>query len=59
MEKILKRIFLGKPLLMNVYEDKFGNRYGGIIHEDDGKLYVNVTSHIDSPVYLGIIEIYI
>lgn len=43
---------------MSVFQDKFGNIYGGVIHKQDGKSYVNVVSHIDEPTYLGELEIY-
>lgn len=54
----LKNLLFKKPLVMSVYEDKHGNKYGGIIHKDDGKSYINVTSHIEEPVYLGEVKIY-
>jgi hypothetical protein len=58
MIRFIKRLFFGKPLVMSVFQDKFGNKYGGVIHKQDGKSYVNVVSHIDEPTYLGELEIY-
>jgi hypothetical protein len=46
IKKILKRILFGKPLLMSVFEDKHGNKYGGTIHKNDGQSYIDHTGHI-------------
>jgi hypothetical protein len=58
MKEIIKRLFFGKPLIMSVYKDKYGNKYGGVIHRQDGKSYVNIVSHIEEPTYLGELKIY-
>lgn len=58
MKKFIKKLLFGKPLIMSVYKDKYGNTYGGAIHKQDGKSYVNVVSHIEQPNYLGELEIY-
>ena len=58
MKRFVLRLLFGKPLIMSVYQDKYGNKYGGIIHKQDGKSYVNTTSHIEGPTYLGDVEIY-
>jgi hypothetical protein len=58
MKKIIKRLLFGKPLIMSVYKDKYGNKYGGVIHKQDIKSYVNIVSHIEQPTYLGELEIY-
>jgi hypothetical protein len=39
--------------LMSIYKDKNGNLYGGTIHKDNGKSYVDIVSHIQEPEYLG------
>lgn len=57
MKKLLKRLLFGKPLLMNVYEDRYGNKYGGTIHKE-GENVIDITSHIKEPVWLGKVEIY-
>lgn len=57
MKKLLKRLLFGKPLLMSVYEDKYGNKYGGTIHKE-GENVIDITSHIKQPVWLGKVEIY-
>ena len=58
MKRILKRILFGKPLLMSVFEDKHGNKYGGTIHKNDGQSYIDHTGHIEEPKFLGKVEIY-
>lgn len=58
MKNLILKLLFGKPLIMSVYQDKHGNKYGGVIHKQDGKSYVNVVSHIDEPTYLGELEIY-
>jgi hypothetical protein len=57
MKKILKRILFGKPLIMSVFEDKHGNKYGGTIHKNDGYVYVDHTHYIEEPKFLGKFEI--
>jgi hypothetical protein len=57
MKRFLKRIFFGKPLLMSVFQDKYGRKYGGTIHKE-GQDVVDITSHIEEPIWLGKIEIY-
>jgi hypothetical protein len=57
MEKFLKRLLFGKPLLMSVFQDKYGNKYGGTIHKQ-GQDVVDITAHIEEPLWLGKIEIY-
>jgi hypothetical protein len=58
MKQLILRLLFGKPLIMSVYQDKHGNKYGGVIHKQDSKSYVNTTSHIEEPTYLGEVEIY-
>lgn len=58
MKRLIKRLLFGKPLLMSVYRDKHGNNFGGTIHKNDGKSYINHVSHIKEPIYLGELEIY-
>jgi hypothetical protein len=43
---------------MNVFEDKHGNKYGGTIHRNDGKPYIDHTHYIEEPKFLGKVEIY-
>ena len=57
MKRFLKRLLFGKPLHMSVFQDKYGNKYGGTIHKP-GQDVVDVTAHIEEPVWLGKIEIY-
>lgn len=52
------KILFRKPLVMSVYQDKYGNKYGGVIHKNDGKSYITITSYIEEPIYLGELEIY-
>jgi uncharacterized protein YhaN len=58
MKHFILRLLFGKPLIMSVYQDKYGNKYGGFIHEQDNKSYVDTTSHIEEPTYLGELKIY-
>jgi hypothetical protein len=58
MKRVIKRLLFGKPLKMSVYKDKYGNSYGGVIHKEDNKSYINTVSHIEEPTYLGELEIY-
>ena len=58
MKRFVLRLLFGKPLLMSVYQDKYGKMYGGRIHKDDGKSYVDIVSHIKESTYLGEVEIY-
>jgi hypothetical protein len=58
MKKFIKRLIFGKPKLMSVYKNKYGKFYGGFIHNNDGKFYVDNVSHIQDPIYLGKLEIY-
>ena len=58
MKKIILRLLFGKPLMMSTYKDKYGNLYGGVIHQQDGKSYITNTSYIDEPVYIGETEVY-
>jgi len=58
MKKIIKRLLFGKPLTMSLYKDKYGNIYGGVIHKQDNKSYVNIVIHIEQPTYLGELVIY-
>jgi uncharacterized protein YhaN len=58
MKRIIKRLLFGEPLIMSVYKDKYGNKYGGVIHKQDEKSYVNIVEHIEKPTYLGELEIY-
>ena len=57
MKKLLKRLLFGKPLLMSVFVDINGNKYGGTIHKE-GENVIDITSHIKQPVWLGKVEIY-
>jgi len=58
MKNLILTLLFGKPLIMSVYQDKHGNKYGGVIHKQDGKSYVDTTSHIEEPTYLGELKIY-
>lgn len=58
MKRFFKRLLFGKPLLMSVYKDKYGNKFGGTIHKEYGKSYIDYVSHIKEPIYLGKLEIY-
>jgi hypothetical protein len=58
IKKLLKRLLFGKPQYMSVFKDKYGNKYGGTIYDDQNKSVVDFTGHIEEPVYLGKIEIY-
>jgi hypothetical protein len=57
MKRLIKRLLFGEPLLMSVFQDKYGHKYGGTIHKE-GQDVVDVTAHIEEPVWLGKIEIY-
>jgi hypothetical protein len=57
MKRLIKRLLFGKPLYMSVFQDKYGNKYGGTIHKE-GQDVVDVTAHIEEPVWLGKFEIY-
>ena len=35
MKRIIKRLLFGKPLIMSVYKDKYGNKYVGVIHKQE------------------------
>lgn len=58
MKRLIKKLLFGKPLIMSVYQDKYGNKYGGVIHKKDNNSYVNIVSHIENPIYLGELEIF-
>ncbi len=58
MKKIIKRLLFGKPLYMNVYRDKNGNKYGGTIFTDKNTSVIDHVNHINEPKHLGLIEIY-
>ena len=58
IKRIFKRLLFGEPLLMSVYQDEKGNKYGGTIHKNDGKSYIDYTGHIKNPKFLSKIEIY-
>ena len=54
------RLLFGKPLIMSVYEDEYGNKFGGTIHKEDGNSYVNhMPSNIKDPKYVGELKIYV
>ena len=57
MKRFLKRLLFGRPLFMSVFEDKYGNQYGGTIHKD-GECVIDFTTHIEEPKWMGKIEIY-
>ena len=57
MKRLLKRLLFGKPLHMSVFQDKHGRKYGGTIHKEN-ECVVDVTAHIEDPIWLGKIEIY-
>ena len=63
MKNIIKhfiaKILFGKPMIMSIYQDKNRNNFGGTIHKDDGKSYVDNVSHIGKPNYLGQVKIYL
>ena len=56
--KLIKRLFFGKPLYMNVYQDSNGNKYGGTIFTDKNTSVIDHVNYIDKPKHLGVIEIY-
>ena len=58
MKKLIKRLFFGKPLYMNVYQDSHGNKYGGTIFTDKNTSVIDHVNYIDKPKHLGVIEIY-
>ena len=58
MRKIIKRLLFGKPIYMNIYQDKYGHKYGGTIFKDKTTSVVDHVNHIDEPNHLGLIEIY-
>jgi hypothetical protein len=58
MKTLIKKLFFGKPIYMHVYQDKYGNKYGGTMFIDKNASVVDHVSHIDNPKYLGVIEIY-
>lgn len=43
---------------MSVYKNSNGNLYGGTIHNNDDKSYIDCTQHIINPEYLGKVKIY-
>ena len=57
MKRLIKRLLFGKPLYMSVFQDKYGHKYGGTIHKQ-GQDVVDITAHIEEPLWLGKIEIY-
>lgn len=56
MKKLIN-FFFPKYYIMSVYKDENGNLFGGIIHKNDGKSYVDNVSYIKNPEYLGITKI--
>ena len=51
-------MLFGKPMFMSVYQDKYGNKFGGSIHKEDGYGHIDDVSHIKEPQYLGEVKIY-
>jgi hypothetical protein len=58
MKDFILRLLFGKPLIMSVYQDKNGNKYGGVIHKQDGKSYIDTISDFEDSTYLGELKIY-
>ena len=59
IKHFIAKIIFGKPLIMSVYQDKNGKYYGGTIHKDEQKSYIDNVNHIDSPLFIGKTTIYI
>ena len=59
VKHFIARMIFGEPMIMSIYQDKNGNNFGGTIHKDDGKSYVDNVSHIENCNYLGEVKIYL
>ena len=51
-------MLFGKPMFMSLYQDKYGNKFGGRIHKEDVWGHIDDVSHIKEPQYLGEVKIY-
>jgi hypothetical protein len=58
MKRLIKRLLFGKPLYMNVYKDKHGNKYGGTIFKDKNTSVVDHIGNLKEIEHVGVIEIY-
>ena len=59
VKHFIAKILFGEPLVMSLYQDKYGNKYGGTIHKGDELGYVDNVRHIEEPQYLGKVKIYL
>jgi uncharacterized protein YhaN len=59
IKHFIAKMLFGEPMIMSIYQDIDGNNFGGTIHKDDGKSYVDNVSHIENCVYLGKVKIYL
>ena len=59
IKHLIAKMLFGEPMIMSVYKDKNGNNFGGTIHKNDDKSYVNLVSHIQEPEYIGEVKIYL
>jgi hypothetical protein len=59
IKHLIAKMLFGEPMIMSVYKDKNDNNFGGTIHKNDGKSYVNLVSHIQEPEYIGEVKIYL
>jgi hypothetical protein len=58
IKHFIAKLLFGKPMFMSVYQDKYGNKFGGSIHKEDGWVHIDDVKHIEEPQYLGEIKIY-
>lgn len=59
IKNFIAKMLFGEPMFMSVYQDKYGNRFGGSIHKDDGWAHIDNVMHIEEPQYLGEVKIYL
>jgi len=59
IKQFVAKMLFGKPLLMSVYKDDKGNYYGGTIHKNEEKSFIDNVSHINNPIFMGKTKIYI
>jgi hypothetical protein len=59
IKHLIAKTLFGEPMVMSIYQDKYGNNFGGVIHKDDGKSYVDSVKHIEDSKYLGEAKIYL
>ena len=58
IKHFIAKMLFGEPMIMSVYQDKYGNKYGGTIHKEGGWAHIDDVRHIEEPQYLGEVKIY-